>query len=92
MSARETIAWALTVINDGKKTPDVMAAQIIDYLNHSGYRILAPGQRDPETLEAAAKAIESLTVPGYHPDDLYKFRDVTGLAAAAIRALGGGEG
>lgn len=69
-----------------------MAEEALSALTSAGYRFMAPGPLDAETQEAAAQAIETLTVPGYHPDDLYRFRDVTALAASAIRDLGTGDG
>lgn len=55
-----------------------LSDSILEALTSSGYRILAPGSLDRETLEAAAKHLEGLPSFG---DGKW--------AAAAIRALGG---
>ncbi|WP_299941118.1 hypothetical protein [uncultured Nitratireductor sp.] len=80
-------------------SPEKQAQQIDSYLTSSGYRILAPGEMDRETLKAAAKMAQSRheqwRMP--HPDDALEGEvccDVSACndIAAAIRALGGGEG
>jgi hypothetical protein len=57
------------------------AHEAIAALNAAGYRILAPGERDPVTIEAAAEVTERMLI----------YADTTSTAdkeiAAAIRAL-----
>lgn len=64
--------WHMSAIHQDEIADDPIPA---------GYRILAPGEMDRETLEAAAKHLEGLPSFG---DGKW--------AAAAIRTLGGGEG
>lgn len=63
----------------------------------AGYRILAPGEMDRETLEAAAKVAADYCWNRYRAGGVLKSPAVFNShtrddIAAAIRALGGGEG
>lgn len=57
MSAREVIAIAIHFAAEDASADD-MADSILAHLREDGYRILAPGEIDPETKEAVARYIE----------------------------------
>ncbi len=71
----------------------------LDALAAAGYRILAPGALDKETLEAAAKVADTHVIALKNEDmsqeDWWAHAVANGRAkriASAIRVLGGGEG
>lgn len=85
MSAREIIAHIrYKPISDRTvKLGFPTAEAILEALTAAGYRILATGQTDPETLEKAASAAE------LEPDKPGVLRGCCGdEIASAIRALG----
>ncbi|WP_421930065.1 hypothetical protein [Nitratireductor rhodophyticola] len=55
MSARDVIAGALPIHAQANISRDAWAGVVVQVLTSAGYRILAPGEMDRETLEAAAK-------------------------------------
>lgn len=78
-------------------SPREQAQQIDSYLTSSGYRILAPGEMDMETLEAAAKVADGVSktepIAGPYAKLIASVMGQSGRTiAAAIRALGGEEG
>ncbi len=93
MSARNIIAKQISGAPFPSKKTFNRVDDALDALATAGYRILAPGDLDRETLEAAAKVASwAHMVP---PDGGSPTEDecrVAERAAAAIRALGGGEG
>lgn len=98
MSARDTIREAIqTHIADWSDPyAEGIAKCAVDSLTSAGYRILAPGELDGVSLEAAAKEIERL---GRNAEDTCGSRDheviircaaqgdMAVVIAAAIRAL-----
>lgn len=76
----------------------VYAGELRFALVPAGYRILAPGEMDRETLEAAAKVADdhiAAITDDMCRDDWWTSTVANGRSkriAAAIRALGGGEG
>lgn len=93
MSARDVIAGEMP----GCRTDFSyeISDAILSALTSAGYRILAPGEMDRETLEAAKKAKCDgcaqeipLNKCGFHQNGTV----TTPCHSAAIRALGGGEG
>lgn len=95
MSARSIIAQG-ACRKDANKIDTADA--ILLALKAAGYRILAPGEMDRETLEKAAKVAESHIIAlsdDMCDDEWWVIRTTNRRSrriAAAIRALGGGEG
>lgn len=67
------------------------ADAILLALKSAGYRILAPGALDRETLEAAAKVADKGVPIGGKDSKVECYSCNHEAIAAAIRALGGGE-
>ncbi|MBN7763838.1 hypothetical protein JYP49_14085 [Nitratireductor aquimarinus] len=94
MTARDIIAAlcykpvTLNTVPLGRPAADL----ILSALTSSGYRILAPGEVDRETLEAAAKVADRGVPIGDKDSKVECFSCNHEVIAAAIRALGGGEG
>ncbi|MEC9244617.1 MAG: hypothetical protein VYB05_07595 [Pseudomonadota bacterium] len=97
MSARDLIREALILNSTRSISTKTQAVERALY--GTGYRILAPGEMDRETLEAAAKvarkeafnAISGAVVCHGEMTHREMESDADDIAAA-IRALGGGEG
>lgn len=82
MSAREALASSIMFLSKEKR--DAEASYIMRRLAAKGYRILGPGELDAETLERAAKVVEThhvefTAIEGY----------MRGKLSSAIRALKG---
>ncbi len=89
-----TSAGYCIVSATSKHLEDFSAIRMLMDLDELGYRILAPGEMDRETLEAAKKAKCDgcaqeipLNECGFHQNGTV----TTPCHSAAIRALGGGE-
>lgn len=84
MTAREIIARAISEDISGGwvEEYDETADAVLTALTAAGYRILAPGDVDPETVDRCAQAVK----PAMNRDGPYAF-----AVEAAIRALSTGE-
>ena len=93
MSARDIIASCIlggsTFLHEDLLD---MGDEALSALTSAGYRILAPGEMDRETLEAAAKVAADRARDWLVGQPLETRRDAPPDIAAAIRALGGAEG
>lgn len=88
MTARDIIKQAFETEFDDAYSGDAFADKCVAILHEEGYSILAPGEMDRETLEAAARvAAWAHMVPPDGGSPSEEERQVAECAAAAIRAL-----